>query len=322
MTFQFRALADQAGADRLVTAEEILSLRREGWADGRMEAEEAEALFALNDQLIERTPEWTDFFVDAVVEFLLAGGRPRGFVSEDQAEWLISRLDRSGQVESMAELELLARLFDRAERLPERLRSYALAQVEQTVLTGSGPTRDGGRIDAACITSAECRLLKRFLYSFAGDGPGGVSQSEAEMLFRIKDATLGADNAEEWPDLFVKAVANHLMAHNTFAPLSAERAQALEQFMSDATPRIGAFFGRMAGSVPGGSFARHSREVLGFGRKGTQTDQAAQVAADQRVTGLEDAWLQQQVDANHQLDALDRALLRFIASVERETPRS
>jgi hypothetical protein len=318
MTYQFRALADQAQTDGQISADEILGLRREGWADGRIEPAEAEALFVLNDHLAERTTGWVDFFVEAVGEFILAGGNPRGFVSEEQAEWLMARLDRNGQVDTMAELELLGHLFDKAERVPETLRAYALNQIEQIVLTGSGPTRDGGQVDGARITPAECRLLKRFVYSFASETPGGVSRAEAEMLFRLKDATLGADNAEDWPDLFVKAVANHLMAHNRFAQLSDDRARALDSFMSDATPRLGAFFGRMAGASVSGGFSEAASRVLGFGRKGAERDRDAEVASDARITELEEAWLQQQVDANHQLDVLDKALLRFLAAEERQ----
>lgn len=317
MSYQFRALAEQAEADGQITAEEILALRQSGWADGRIDPAEAEAIFVLNDMLAERPAAWVDFFVEALGEFILAGGSPRGFVSDEQADWLIARLDRSGQVETMAELELLARLFDRAESLPERLKAYALAEIEQIVLTGSGPTRDGGAIDAARITPAECRLLRRFIFSFAGDTAGGVSRAEAEMLFRLKDATLGADNAAEWPDLFVQGVANHLMAHNRFAQLSAERAGELERFMGDATPRIGAFFGRMARADIGGSFTDAASRVLGFGRKGAPRDLAGEVANDGRINEAEDAWLQAQVEGSHQLDALDRALLRFIAAGER-----
>lgn len=316
MTFQFRALAEQAEADGHVTAAEILALRQAGWADGRIEPAEAEAIFVLNDRLTERSDEWADFFVEALCEFVLAGGAPRGFVSDDQAEWLISRLDRSGQVESLAELELLARLFDRAERLPDRLKGYALTQIEQIVLTGTGPTRDGGQVEAARITSAECRLLRRFIFSFNSEAPGGVSRAEAEMLFRLKDATLGADNAPEWAQLFVQGVANHLMAHNRFVQISDERARELEQFMGDATPRLGAFFGRMAKADLGGSFSDAASRVLGFGRKGAGRDLAAEVAQDRRVTEIEDAWLQAQIEGNNQLDPLDKALLRFIATEE------
>ena len=316
MTYQFRALADQAQADGVITAEEVLALRRAGWGDGRIDPAEADAIFTINDHindhLAARTPEWVDFFVEAICEFVIAGGSPRGFVSEAQADWLIARLGADGRVESMAELELLSRLFDKCQLLPERLRGYALSQIEQIVLTGEGPTRDGGRVDGACITAAECRLLRRFIFSSAGDGPGGVSQPEAEMLFRIKDATLGAANAPEWEPLFVQGVANYLMAYSSFAQVSPERAMQLEAFMNDTTPRVGGFFGRMAKADSGEGLAR----VLGFGRKGAAVDRGAAVASAHRITEIEDAWLQQQIDANHQLDPLERALLRFIAEEE------
>lgn len=317
MTYQFRALAERAQADGAITADEILALRRDGWADGRIEPSEAEAIFVVNDHLAERTTAWADFFVEAIAEYVVAGGSPRGFVSEEQADWLIAHLDRDGRVDSLAELELLATLFDKAQAVPERLKAYALSQIEQAVLTGEGPTRDGGSLAPGCITPAECGLLKRYVYSFAGDGPGGISRAEAEMLFRIKDATLGADNAPGWADLFVHAVGNHLMAHNRFQQVSTDRARQLDGFMTDATPRLGAFFGRMAKSDLGSNFRDAAAGVLGFGKKGSGRDLAGEVAADQRITESEDAWLQQQVDANHQLDALDKALLRFIAEAER-----
>lgn len=314
MTYQFRALADHAMADGAITSDEILALRRDGWSDGRIEPAEAEALFALNDRLAVRPPEWVDFFVEAQVEFLLAGNTPRGFISEAQADWLIARLDRDGSIESMAELELLAKLFDKAERIPERLKSFALGQLEQIVLTGNGPTRDGGTVDGARITDAECRLLRRFLFSFAGDGPGAVSQAEAELLFRIKDATLGAPNSAEWSKLFVQGVANHLMAWQGYHALSDDRAVELESFMNDNTPRIGAFFGRMAKADIGSGAAR----ALSFGRKGvTRADHDGEVGAARKVTEIEDAWLQGRVDNDRALDDLEKALLRFIAEEER-----
>lgn len=314
MTYQFRALAEQAKADGAITTDEILALRRGGWSDGRIEAAEAEDLFSLNDALKARTTEWVDFFVEAMVEFMLAGGTPRGFISDAQADWLIARMDRDGRIDSMAELELLARLFDKAERVPERLKGFAIHQIEQIVLTGSGPTRDGGQLDGACITEAECKLLRRFLFSFASDGPGAVSEAEAEMLFRIKDATLGAANAAEWSKLFVQGVANHVLAWNGYHQLSAEKAIELEAFMADNTPRIGGFFGRMAKADIGSGFGK----VLNFGRKGvTREDHDAEVAAARKITESEDAWLQHQIDGDHVFDELEKALLRFIAEEER-----
>jgi len=310
MSMQFRKIAEQAAADGLITSEEILQLRREGWSDGVIRMDEAEALFVINDQLCGHTPDWTDAFVEAIVEYLMAGGSPRGYVSQGQADWLIARIDHDGRLDSMTELEMLAKLFERATMVPDSLKAYAVHQIELAVLTGSGPTRDGGRLDPGSISEAECRLLRRFIFSQAGDRPAAVSQSEAELLFRIKDATLGAANAPEWPLLFVQGVGNYLQGWTPARTMTADRAQQLEEFMNDATPSVGRFFGRMVSSGNGNAIDR----VLSFGRKGVaQRDMIGEAAKEEAVTADENAWLQSQFDADGKMDELEHSLLVFLA---------
>jgi hypothetical protein len=317
MTMQFRTLAEQAMTGGAITPEEILALRREGWADGGINPDEAEALFVLNENLTERSPEWCDAFVEAISEFLIAGGSPRGYIDDAQAEWLINHIDRSSGVESLAELELLAKLMERAESVPERLKDYAIHQIEQAVLSGTGPTRDGGALEATGVTSSECRLLRRMIFAQAGERPGAVSQHEAEMLFRIKDATLNAQNAQEWPQLFVQGVGNFLMAWSEYQAPRLDRARQLDTFMNQSTPSVGRFFGRMMKSNVGDAAGR----VLGFGRKGMNVlggvaegshHHDANVSAAAKITDPEEAWLQSEMGADHQLDDLEQALLEFI----------
>jgi hypothetical protein len=320
MTMQFRALAEQAMADGAITPEEVMFLRREGWSDGEIDPAEAEALFVLNDHLNDPPVEWVDCFVEALVEFCIDGGVPRGFLSEAQGEWLVGRIDHDGQVNSLAELELLAKLLERADNVPEALKAYALHQIEQTVLTGKGPTRDGsrpinGRLGGACITDTECRLLRRMLFARAGNRSTLISQREAEVLFRIKDATLGAPNGADWPRLFVQGVGNYLMGLNgtglhgnqSFSP-----ARAVENFMDDATPRIGRFINRLLKSDVESAAVR----VLGFGRKGVTPEYAAQIAAAKAVTPTEDAWLRKLLESDGTFDELEQALLKFIGEEE------
>ena len=45
--------------------------------DRQVTTAEAEALFALNAALRDRRPEWCDFFVEAIGEFVLNGTEPR-----------------------------------------------------------------------------------------------------------------------------------------------------------------------------------------------------------------------------------------------------
>jgi len=49
MSMEFGALAADAASDGRISAEEILELRRQGWADGKIGPDEAESLFAAND---------------------------------------------------------------------------------------------------------------------------------------------------------------------------------------------------------------------------------------------------------------------------------
>lgn len=311
MTLHFRALAEQAAKDCAISAQEILELRRAAWPDGRIDPEEAEAIFLLNDKIAEPTPEWSDFFVEALVEFVVNGTEPRAHVSPDNARWLIERVSHDGKVESLTELELLVRVLEKALSAPDDLRMFVLEQIEREVLTGNGPTRCGGTLNPGNVTEAECALIRRTIFASGGDRPAGVSQREAEMLFRVKDATLGADNAPTWERLFVQGVGSYLQGWNGTKGISRERAGELESFMNDRSSHIGKFFGRMA-RVNGTGFAQAFREV-GFGRKQPGRDIAGEAARDHAVTDAENLWLQARIDNDGQVDALEQALLKFLA---------
>lgn len=310
MTMQFAQIAHQAAAEGVISAEEVLALRRAGWADGAMKPEEAEALVALNDALSERTPEWCDFFVEALGEFVINAAEPKGYVSDDNAAWLISRLDRDGSVESTAELELLVRVVERAQNAPATLKSYVLAQVEQAVLTGTGPTRRG-ELAKGGVNDAEAQLLRRVLFAPAGDGPAAVSRAEAELLFRLKDAARGAANGPEWKRLFVQGVGNYLQGFaSPNAQLGRERAAELEAFMADRRTSVAGFLGRMAKADPDafiGVFAGV------FGKEPAGRDPLAELAAAEQVTGEERTWLETYVHADGEIDEYEQALLDFLA---------
>jgi hypothetical protein len=307
MSMHFRDLAEQAMADGAISAEEILGLRQSGWDDGCIDAGEAEALFVLGDHLKDHSPEWTDYFVDALCEYAINGTGPKGYVDDATADWLIERISSDGRVDSMAELELLVHCLERATSVPQKLRDFALEQIEQTVLSGTGPTRDGGSLEAGRISQSETHLLRRMIFAAGGDRPAAVSRTEAEMLFRLKDATLGKANAGEWQRLFVQGVGNYLMGFGGEEQLSQERATELESFMNDARPSLGGFFWRMAKTPVEGGIAGL------FTRKAASPTLESQVDAAQAIDASEQLWLQGKLDADGQLDDLEKALLAFIA---------
>ncbi|MES2302498.1 MAG: hypothetical protein V4521_10580 [Pseudomonadota bacterium] len=311
MTMQFRSLAEQAAADGEIDAAEILSLRRSAWPDGRISPDEAEAIFVVNDRIAAPTAEWSDFFTEALVEFIVNTAEPHGYVSDDNARWLIERVQHDGKVNSLTELELVVRVLEKALSAPESLRLFALDLLEQAVLTGEGPTRTGGNLDPGSVTSTECALIRRTIFAAGGDRPAAVSQREAEMLFRVKDATLCAPNAPEWERLFVQGVGNYLQGWQGAKCLTRERVGELEAFMDDRSRNLGRFFKRMAMTNANG-FMQAARDVS-FGRRAPSRDIAGEAARDHAVTDSENLWLDARIDADDKLDALEEALLRFLS---------
>lgn len=311
MTTHFIAIAQRAAADGQIAAEELLALRRQGWGDGIIHRDEAEALFALNNALTQRSPEWCDFFVEAIGEFVLNGTPPRLQCSDEEAQWLIDQIDHDGRLESMVELETIVRIIERAENTPDRLKHYVLAQVERAVLTGTGPTRCGGELSATHISAAECRIIRRVIWASGGHGPAAVTRYDAEMLFRLKDKTLAEENAPEWDELFIDGVANYLKGFTLLnAQLGHDRKRELEAFVADNKANVGRFMGRLAREVP--QVRNHFGKV--FGKKQPGTDYAALAAAGEHVTDYESEWLEKMSDADGEVDELESRLIARLAA--------
>ncbi|ABC64639.1 hypothetical protein [Erythrobacter litoralis] len=309
MSFQFTDLARSVAEDGRVTSDEILSLRRLGWGDGVMTREEAEAIFAINRQIVMPGNDWVDFFVEAISEFVLNGSEPKGMCDRAEAEWLIGAIDHDGKLETMAELEVLVRIIERARNVDDVLKQYALKQVEHAVLHGEGPTRCGGELASCHVSTAECHILRRLVFASGGHGPAAVSRYDAEMLFRIKDATLNAASAPDWPVLFVDGVANYLRGFQAAnAQLSHGRVKELESFIADNSVNVGRFFGRMAKEAP--KMANHFGKV--FGQKGGGTDYTVRAIEGEDVTANEARWLNGMIEADGQLDPLEKALIERI----------
>lgn len=312
MTMQFIDIVQRAAADGQITSEELLALRREGWGDGIITRAEAEALLARNTSLRERSPEWCDFVVEAIGEFVLNGSPPRLQCSDDEAAWLIGQIDSDGVVESMVELETLVRIIERAENTPNRLKHYVLDQVEREVLTGTGPTRCGGALSATHISSAECRIIRRVIFAAGGHGPAAVTRFDAEMLFRLKDETLTEENAPEWDDLFIDGVANYLKGFTLQnAQLSLDRKLELEAFIADRSASVGRFMGRVAREAP--QVANHFGKVFGK-KRADGPDYSALAAAGEVVTDYESDWLEDMIATDGEVDELESRLIARLAA--------
>jgi len=138
------------------------------------------------------------------------------------------------------------------------------------------------------------------------------------MLFRIKDATLYEPNAPDWNDLFVKGVAQFLLGFAGHEAPSEARMRELEGFMADQGAGIGGFLRRMLTSKP---------DIEGFGSLlaigGDEPDYLASLDDEADTASVlepaEQSWLQDMLDADEELDDMERALIAFIDAETGET---
>ena len=292
-----------------IGAGDVLRLRDEVWTEEHLAQPVVEALFDLNDRCRDSAPEWHDFLYEAVDHFLLHQTPPFGFLDEKGAAWLRSRLGRTGRVRSWFEMELLVSLIENAQNTPDWLKAWALAQVEETVVSGSGPTRDPNNVQPNCVDEAEVDLIRRLIFAEGGEGAIIVGTLEADMLFRIKDRTLNNANAPGWLTLFVQGIGNHLLAHSDYRPLSVEEARRLDAFMDENTPSLLGFLKRtlpthMRGQ---GTIAETFKAIFG-----SDDDENGDGDELQGLTAEEAGWLKQHIAADGQTDEYEKALLTFV----------
>ncbi|MEM9999965.1 MAG: hypothetical protein AAF940_03695 [Pseudomonadota bacterium] len=297
-----------------VTAEDVLVLRRDVYRDGVSERAEAEALFAIDRACRDRCPEWDVFMVEAVTDYLVETEAPHGYISNDNAQWLIRAISTDGIVDTRTEIELLIKVLERAKHSPAVLSAFALQQVAEVVVNGEGALAKGRQAQAGVVTAVDVEMMRRVLYAFGGDQQAMVTREEAEVLFDINDATADADNDPAWADLFTKAIGFSLLASFGYTMPTRDEALARDAWLNDTDVNVAGFFGRM--------FAGGLREM----RKQIGTDTRVETAFAERnarfetdnkiaeaVTAEEAHWLVERIGRDGKLHDNERQLLQFIA---------
>lgn len=315
MTFSFSDFSSALKSGGTLSAEDVLALRRAVWPDGAVARAEAEAIFELHRLTREPGVEWGDFFIEAIADHVLNGTEPSGYVDDETAAWLIGRIGRNGEAIGPVELELVVRILEKALNAPASLKAWALAEIERCVLEGRGATRRDGDVRPGVVDEAEVGLLRRIVFAGGGDGALVVSRDEAEMLWRIKDSTLGAANASGWKTLFVQAVGNHLMAWSSYRPLERTEAARLETFMNDHRSSVLGFLSRMRSSPD----FEGAKKLFEPGE--TAAEHESEVESAEAVTPVENAWLQAEIGRDGRSDECEEALLRFLEEESGQDPR-
>ena len=97
-----------------VTPNDVLTLRGE-YPLGLFGRDDAEALFRVERNVLDKCPAWSAFFTEMLVDHLVWGERPTGELRQDGAEWLLAEVD---QQPTTAGLSLLVEVLEEAPKVP------------------------------------------------------------------------------------------------------------------------------------------------------------------------------------------------------------
>ena len=108
--------------DGVIDAAEVKQLREVLYADGKIDKEEAEFLFELNDAVSgkDNDPTWESLFIEAITSFLLEDETSPGEIDNEEAKWLLEKIQGDGQLDK-TEKALIDNLKKKAKALPEIL---------------------------------------------------------------------------------------------------------------------------------------------------------------------------------------------------------
>ncbi|MGB3626213.1 MAG: hypothetical protein WA989_10300, partial [Henriciella sp.] len=259
-----------------MTEGEARRIVNEIYRDGIVSRQEAESLFRLNDQLAERDPVWVERFIEAIKDFLLTREAPEGWITDEEADWLMAQTGRDGHIETASEIDLILTLLRYADGAPESLSRYCLEAVSRRII-------ENGVADAAMT-----ERMRRILFAPAGEASLWVNRHEATILFKTNDAVAEAPNTKMWNTMFAKAILNHLVAAAHPDPVTEADALKREAWLKDTNASVGGFFSRMANAFTSGTWfekVSHDAEAAARARymaKEANGKKAAAVTADEQ----------------------------------------
>lgn len=301
-----------------INANEVATMRRAFNEDGLITEAEAAALFRIEKATTANDASWPGFFVEAVTDFIVQQTEPEGYLTAANADWVLAHLATNACEPSKTELDLLVNIMDRARWTPTRLSRFALDAIARAIQTDTADWRIATSNGPGTISDAEVETLRRILYAFAGDGSIAVTREEAEALIAIEESLKDGAATPAWTDLFVKALANVVMAASGYACPTREEALHAEAWLKrrgDMSPA--AFLTAMVTSNLSqiwDSYHVQSPEERALERLERQR---IEIITNEEITPPEAEWLAERLSREDRLTPTKRAFLEWL---KREQP--
>ena len=200
LTKSLDELAADILEDGIIDAAEVLQIRERIYEDDTIDKEEADFLFKLNDGVSgkDNDSSWKELFIEAISDYVLKDETSPGVIDEEEASYLISKIQADGVVDN-TELELLLHITTTAKECHDSFNDFVLISLKDVIL------EDG------IIDDSEVDMIKSVVYGTGGGGGEGVDRAEADFLFDLNDATSGKQNCNNWKTFFVEAISKHVL---------------------------------------------------------------------------------------------------------------
>ncbi len=306
---QFEDLAKSILAGGQITADDVMTLRQGVFADGVVDRDEADFIFYLDAQGSENDDAWYSFFVDVLSDYFIWQQYPRGVLSEEDGAYLVERISHDERIDHLSEFALLVNIIFRAHQSPEAVILLALEALEESVLAGSGKLFGKGRRRPGVIDEDEVEIIRKVVYGSGGGGSLRITRREAELLFKLNNATAERKNARGWQELFVSAVGNYLM-HPKGPPkvVDAEAARERDARWAEIRERsiIGDMFSKKAFTVWIDERRRQEEELQ------RKLEEVGAEVEREAVDRAEVEWLIERIDEDDVIHDNERALLAYI----------
>jgi hypothetical protein len=302
-----------------IDAGHAMQLRRMIYSKGSVTKHDADVLFKLDRACSKKDPAFAALYVEALTDYFVWQSEPKGYVTAEQAAYLIENVSADGHVSAKTELELVLNVVHWAREVPEALVMLVLDAVRQSVMLSRQSAFGANRPEAA-IGAGDVAILSKALHAPAGDGSLMITRREADMLFTLNDATKAGHNDPAWTNFFVRAIANHLLnPMNAPAVPSRDEAAAREKWL-DQRGSVGQLLSGVATALARGNvpFAQVWEEVDPFGAAAAKKEAEAETRAVQQrlareqVDAEEAKWVASRILSDGAVDENEMALLAFV----------
>lgn len=186
--------------DGVIDEAEVTKIRARVFEDGKIDRDEADFLFKLNDATSGKAnhASWQALYVEALTSHVIDDDGSPGEV--DDAEWayLRGKIEGDGKIDAN-EIALLVNIADKAKGTTDEMQEFTLTALKTAIL-------EDGVVDEAEVTQ-----LRTTVFGTGGGNGTGVDRREADTVFAINDAVSGKANHASWQPFFVEAISKHVL---------------------------------------------------------------------------------------------------------------